>query len=155
MTLGEQIVAEAREWLSTPFYHTGREKGLAVDCAGLVLGVWHALGLTTWDDRRYAPGGDVQRLYNGLERFCDRIDLQAGLAVYEASGPPLIQPGDVLLLAIRRQPIHVAIACGDGQMVHALQDVGRVVEVPLDEHWRRRVVSVWRWREECQEDPRS
>lgn len=146
VSLGEQIVAEARALIGTKFYHTGRDEH-GLDCAGLILACWHRLHLTDWDDRRYAPGGDVTRQRAGLERFCDRIDIEAGLAIYEASGPPLIQPGDVLLLAIRRLPIHVAIATGDGGMIHALQDVGRVVEVPLDEHWRKRVVGVWRWRE--------
>lgn len=148
ISLGEQMVAEARQWRGTPFYHTGREKGIGVDCAGLVLGVWHALSLTGWDDRHYAPGGDAERLYAGLERFCDRIDQREGRAVSEASRAPLLQPGDILLIAFRRLPIHVGLVTGAGTFIHALETVGRVVEVPLDERWRSLIVGVWRWREE-------
>jgi cell wall-associated NlpC family hydrolase len=47
-----------------------------------------------------------------------------------------------------RQPIHVGIATGEGTFIHSAEDVGRVVEVPLDGHWQKRIVSVWRWRGE-------
>lgn len=147
MTTGEQIVAEARSWCGTPFFHTGREKGIGCDCAGLILGVWHALGLTTWDDRQYAPGGDAERLQAGLRQFCECVGRKGLRGVHEDTEPPLIQPGDVLLLAMRGQPIHAGIATGEGTFVHTLDEgVKQVIEVPLDEHWRKRVVSVWRWR---------
>jgi len=35
----EEIVAEAREWLGTPWRHQGQKKGVGADCAGLVIGV--------------------------------------------------------------------------------------------------------------------
>jgi NlpC/P60 family putative phage cell wall peptidase len=132
LTTGEQIVAEARGWLGTKFFHSGREKGIGCDCSGLVLGCWHALSLTAWDFRRYAPGGDAERLQAGLQQFCERVEAP--------------EAGDVLLLRLGRQPIHCGLFTGQGTLIHACQDTGRVVEVPLDEHWGKRIVSVWRWR---------
>ena len=35
----EEIVAEAREWLGTPWQHQGQTKGVRADCAGLIIGV--------------------------------------------------------------------------------------------------------------------
>lgn len=132
MTTGEQIVAEARKLLGVRFFHTGRDEN-GLDCAGLILCCWHRLGLTDWDERRYGAGGDADRLWHGLIHFCD-----------PAEGEP--QAGDVLLLAIKGHPIHVALATGEGTMIHALEQPGSVVEVPFDAHWRKRLVSVWRWR---------
>jgi cell wall-associated NlpC family hydrolase len=131
VSLGEQMVEVARGFVAVPFYHTGRDRH-GMDCSGLILATWHQLGLTAWDFRRYAPGGDAERLQAGLQQFCERVEAPAA--------------GDVLLLRLGRQPIHCGLFTGEGTLIHACQDTGRVVEVPLDEHWRRRVVSVWRWR---------
>lgn len=44
MTEREQVIAEARSWLRTPFHHRQRVKGLGVDCAGLIAAVYEATG---------------------------------------------------------------------------------------------------------------
>jgi cell wall-associated NlpC family hydrolase len=145
--LGELIVAEARKLTGTAFYHAGRDEH-GIDCAGLILACWHRLGLTDWDDRGYAPGSDGERLEQGLKRFCVRIDLPGENSLSRASPPFQIEPGDVLLFALRGHPVHIALATGEGTMIHAVEaPVGKVVEVPLDERWRQLLVGVWRWRE--------
>ena len=40
-----EIVAEARAWVGTRWQHQQHTKGVATDCAGMVYGVGHALGL--------------------------------------------------------------------------------------------------------------
>jgi NlpC/P60 family putative phage cell wall peptidase len=37
------IVAEARDWIGTPYQHQASVKGAGCDCLGLVRGVWRAL----------------------------------------------------------------------------------------------------------------
>jgi cell wall-associated NlpC family hydrolase len=37
------ILAEARQWLGTPYRHQASTRGVACDCLGLVRGVWRAL----------------------------------------------------------------------------------------------------------------
>lgn len=47
MPTRDQIVAEARRWIGTP-YHLGAElRGIGCDCATLILGVWRACGIVT------------------------------------------------------------------------------------------------------------
>src|SRR6185437_17129428 len=44
MTLTRQdIVAEARAWIGTPYRHQGSLKGIGCDCLGLVRGVWRGV----------------------------------------------------------------------------------------------------------------
>ena len=37
------ILAEARDWIGTPYMHQASAKGAGCDCLGLVRGVWRAL----------------------------------------------------------------------------------------------------------------
>ena len=41
--VAERIVAEALEWVGTPYRHQGSLKGVGCDCLGLVRGVWQAV----------------------------------------------------------------------------------------------------------------
>jgi cell wall-associated NlpC family hydrolase len=43
------IVTAARSWLGTPYRHQHRERGVGVDCAGLVIGVARQLGIVPAD----------------------------------------------------------------------------------------------------------
>lgn len=44
MTLArEEIVAEARRWIGTPYRHQASLCGVGCDCLGLLRGVWRAL----------------------------------------------------------------------------------------------------------------
>jgi hypothetical protein len=47
----DDIVREARSYIGTPFKHQGREKGVAIDCLGVVLGVAVALDLVDLTER--------------------------------------------------------------------------------------------------------
>src|SRR5690606_4769974 len=41
--LSSTIVAEALEWVGTPYRHQASLKGVACDCLGLVRGVWRSI----------------------------------------------------------------------------------------------------------------
>ncbi len=43
MTMREQILAEARTWIGTPYRHQASLRGVGCDCLGLVRGVWRVL----------------------------------------------------------------------------------------------------------------
>ncbi|MGH8566844.1 MAG: NlpC/P60 family protein [Gammaproteobacteria bacterium] len=133
MHIRESIVAEARTWLGTPYRHQGRRKGLACDCAGLVIGVAHGLGLSEFDFRAYGPlphSGTLERL---LAEHMDRID------VAEAS------PGDVLVLAWLSEPQHLGIRTNIG-ILHSYAGARRVVEHRIDEIWQARLRGAYRYR---------
>ena len=52
--------------------------------------------------------------------------------------------GHVVVFRMHRQAIakHVAVLCGGGQMIHALEGAG-VVEVPYRGWWQRRAVAAF------------
>lgn len=139
MTTGADVLAEARRWLETPFQHQGRLLGVAVDCAGVVTETARALGLPTCDVCDYSRQPDGSTLKALCDAHMDPV----------ASGG--VQVGDVLLMRLARDPQHLAIvAAVEGErptaLIHAYQEVGKVVEHSLDGRWRRRIVRTYRMR---------
>jgi cell wall-associated NlpC family hydrolase len=126
MSTRAQVVDEARTWLGTPWQHQQRLKGVAVDCAGLVVGVGRACGLlpAEADVEGYSRQPD-----GSLLPTCDKY-LQRISAVD-------IQPGDVLVIAVDREPQHVALVGnyrhGGLSIIHAVSTARppRVIETRL------------------------
>jgi cell wall-associated NlpC family hydrolase len=126
MTTRARIVAAARDWIGTPWQHQQRTKGLAVDCAGLVIGVARELELVPaeFDVQGYGrqPNGTLMRL---CAEHMQRID-QARM-----------QPGDVVVVAIAADPQHMGIVGdyrhGGLSIIHAASAAapGRVIETRL------------------------
>lgn len=129
MPTREQIIAEARSWLGTPWVHQHRTKGVGVDCAGLVIGVARALGVVPADF-------DV----NGYGRQPDGTLLDVCDAHLHRVPRGQMQPGDVVVLAYERDPQHMGIVVpyrGSADMlglVHAADLAGKVIEHRLIWH---------------------
>jgi cell wall-associated NlpC family hydrolase len=132
MTTGADIVRTAREYLGTPFKHQGRSKTRGIDCAGLVIGVAHELGLSDFDSADYPRQPDGHKMRAAIEGQLERVALNA------------MQPGDVLLIRFSQFPQHLAILTDYG-IVHAHASVGRCVEHRLNDSWRARVVAAYRF----------
>ena len=126
------IVEAARKWVGVPFLHQGRTRA-GVDCVGLLIVVALDLGLPVEDVKTYGKVPHPRIMGAELERQMDRI------AVGQLS------PGDVVWMAWRKVPHHLAIYTGDG-LIHAFQNAGRVIEHPIDEIWRGRVRGAFRFR---------
>jgi NlpC/P60 family putative phage cell wall peptidase len=127
------ILAEARDWIGTPYQHQASAKGAGCDCLGLVRGVWRALyGAEPELPPAYTPDWaereGVETLFNAARRHM-RI-----LAITDAT------PGDVLLfrMAPDAPAKHVAILDEEDRLIHA--------------YWGRAVVrsrfAPW-WRARC------
>lgn len=123
----EQLVAEARRWIDTPFVHQGRLMGVGVDCVGLVVGVAQSLGLAPgYVDRRDYPRQPTDR-YMG-----DQLNTHLVPVPIDAR-----QAGDVLWFAWARDPQHLGMLTERNTVVHAYgMDTGRrsrggVVETTL------------------------
>lgn len=140
-TTREQVCAEARSWIGTPWIHQGHRKGVGVDCGGLIGGVALALGLVERDfwTNTFAPFAGYARNPNGdslarvLDAFMSRID------------PDDAGPGDVAAFRFRSDPRHVGflVPYGGGglALVHSTNGGERkVVEHRLDDRWRERIV---------------
>ena len=112
MTKRADIVAEARTWLGTPWVHQHCMKGVAVDCAQMVMDVARACGQAPKDlhlsDYGRSPDGTI-------ERMC--------LAHMDPIGQDDLKPGDVVSVAMDHQPQHVGIVgdyvAGGLSFIHA------------------------------------
>jgi NlpC/P60 family putative phage cell wall peptidase len=136
-----EVIAEARTWIGTPFHHQAQVKGHGADCVGLVLGAAEPFGWqpdpAQWRQfRNYARVPNPRKMLKALNLFM--------LPVTEEP-----QLGDVLYLEWKTDlPTHVAIVAelsGRLTLIHALSEVGYVVETSFVDPWPGRVNSVWRY----------
>jgi cell wall-associated NlpC family hydrolase len=113
-----RIIAEARSWLRTPWHHEGRTKGVGVDCAQFLIGVYVAAGLVDeFQTDQYPPDWHLHR---------DEPRFLAYLLQYaEQVNSPL--PGDVCMFKYGRHAAHGSIVVDWPLVVHAYKDDGMVV----------------------------
>lgn len=134
-----RIVVAARACLGTPFRHQGRAPGVGLDCAGLAVVALQSAGVEVRDYRGYGRIPNDGRLRRA-------IDEQPGL---ESVPVDKAEPGDVLLLRFAGVPAHIGILTAPGIMIHAYEQIGRVVEHRIDEAWRGQIVAAWSVRGEA------
>lgn len=130
------FVLVARAFLGTPFHHQGRLPGVGLDCAGVVVCALTQLGYQVEDQTGYGRIPFQGLLTHAIEDHCDPIDLE------EAN------LGDLMLFAFRSDPQHIAIISmlDPIMLIHAYQDVHRVVETGLDATWESRLRGCYRVR---------
>lgn len=127
------ILAEAEDWIGTPYRHQASAKGVGTDCLGLVRGVWRAL-----------YGAEPQALPPYTPDWAEREGAETLLAaarrhMHETSIAEAT-PGDVVLFRMdARSPVkHAAILDEHACIIHA--------------YWGRAVVrsrfAPW-WRARC------
>jgi len=127
------ILAEAADWIGTPYRHQASAKGAGADCLGLVRGVWRALyGAEPETPPPYTP--------DWAEREGAETLLEAARRHMREIALPEAAPGDVLLFRMDTQsPVkHAAILDQHDRIIHA--------------YWGRAVVrsrfAPW-WRARC------
>lgn len=132
-------LAVARKYLGVRVKHQGRNPAVALDCVGYCRQYLIDLGYTIGDRADYSrdPDGSLRM----------EVDKALGAPVATGSGAwRHALPGDVLSIRYARER-HVAIASelyGQLAMIHADNSHGKVVEHPMDDRWKARVVAVWR-----------
>lgn len=125
MTTRAEVVAAAQSWLGCPYGHQQRLQGVAVDCAGLVIGVARQLGLVgdDFDIGGYARIPDGHSLLSACDEHMTRIDRDA------------MRPGDVVVVKFDSEPQHFGIlapyAHGGLAMIHAASKYSKVIETRL------------------------
>ncbi len=130
------IVAEARDWIGTPYRHQASAKGAGADCLGLVRGVWRSI----YGDEPEAP---PPYTLDWAERAPD----EPLLAAAQRRLRPVMDaalPGDVLLFRMdARGPVkHCGVLVSDDRFVHAYS--GRAVcETGFARWWRERLAAVF------------
>lgn len=133
------VMAEAREWLGTPYHDQASLKGVGCDCLGLVRGVWRAVvGPEPMDmpkySRSWAETGTCSPLMEGARQWLVDIPKRE------------IAPGNVMLFRMRdgALPKHMGIAMAPGTFIHAWEGRGVGMDC-LSPPWRRRIVAVFRF----------
>lgn len=140
-----KILQEGREWLNTPYHHQAMVKGAGVDCVGFIVGVGLNCGALTLTPQQV-------KAYSGYGRLPNPNTM--GKAMREhlvpLSGREL-KVGSIVWLEWRRGlPMHLALIGelnGTPTLLHAISDVGKVVEHTLTKQWDERIVSFWRYPE--------
>lgn len=135
--VAERIVAEALEWVGTPYRHQGSLKGVGCDCLGLVRGVWQAVyGVEPEAPAPYAAdwaeATGEDRLLTAVGRHCI------------AKLKEMAMPGDLLLFRWRPDvpAKHAGILVADDRFIHAYQGHSVLVSA-LVPHWRRRIAGIF------------
>lgn len=129
----------ARSMLGVPWRHQGRDPAVGIDCAGLLELAYEV----TPDNFTVAygrhPHGDL---------ITKRMEFNFGPAIDDEP-----RVGDAVTLGFGFNGVvrHVGIIGdyihGGLSIIHTDSVVGRVVEHPFDEKWRRRVRGVYRRQE--------
>lgn len=134
----QAALAEAREWIGTPYLHQASAKGFGTDCLGLLRGVWRHL---------YGREPEVIPSYTA-----DWSEPQGDEALWRAACRHLVAKslskeaeGDVLLFRMRHGGVakHLGLqsACGNApRFIHAFGNHA-VIDSPLSAPWRRRIVA--------------
>lgn len=125
MTTRAEVVSAAQSWLGSPYGHQQRMHGVAVDCAGLVIGVARQLGLVgdDFDVSGYARVPDGHSLLAACEQHMTRVAMEA------------MQPGDVVVVRFDAEPQHFGILSpykhGGLAVIHAASKYRKVIETRL------------------------
>lgn len=153
----DDIAAEVRSWIGTPYHYQAAIKGVGVDCIGLISGVWKAV--TGLDHVPIPPFNPLwiyhtpgESMYLGFQIYLDEV-VKTFDRDYQTTD---FNTGDVILLRmVRRRPAkHGAFvlvnADGSVTMVHAAQQESahqcHVAEEPMDDYWLQRVAYVFKFR---------
>lgn len=131
------ILAEARDWIGTPYRHQASAKGAGCDCLGLVRGVWRAL---YGDEPERAPAYTP----DWAERTGAETLIEAARRYLRALPLDEAAPGDVLLFRMHTQSPakHCAVLDEDARIIHAYW--GRaVVRSRFAPWWRARCVAAF------------
>lgn len=120
----------ARSLVGTRFRAQGRDVFFGLDCAGLVIAVYSLPPHHYRHD--YELRGDHRR------------ELEAALlGGFRRIRHSHCRPGDVMLLGVASDQLHLAIKSEEG-FIHADARLGRVVETPGDPCWK--LIAVYRRR---------
>lgn len=137
MSWRDDVVAEARSWLGTPYHHRARVKGAGTDCGMILIAVFSQVGLI--EDFEPEEYSQEWMLHRSEERYLEHIEKYAKKVERE----PLA--GDIVLFRFGRCISHGAIVTEWPRVVHAYLQAGMVVEDDLstNENLRNRLSGVW------------
>jgi cell wall-associated NlpC family hydrolase len=118
----ERLIAEAKEWLNTPYHTRGRVKGAGCDCGTFLAEVWERAGLTEHIEIPYYPEDiachcAVPRYLMKIEEYCQLV----------TDGTR--KKGDTLVFWFNgaKVPHHAAIVFDEKYMIHSYTSQGVIL----------------------------
>lgn len=132
----DDIVAEARRWIGTPYRHQASMLGAGADCLGLIRGVWRSLlGEEPDTLPAYTP--------DWSETTGDEVLLRAAGQWLRPKPVCSNDIGDVIVFRMRSTGVakHLGLTAARNEMptfVHAYTGHG-VIETALSLPWRRKI----------------
>jgi len=113
----QQIIAEAKTWLGTPWHHEAKIKGAGVDCGQFLIEIYAACGVIerpTVDSypRDWALHRNEERYLAVVESYCQRV-----------TAP---EPGDIVVYKHGRSFSHGGIIISWPLIIHAQVGMGVV-----------------------------
>ena len=134
-----EVVAEAMTWLQTPYHHHGDVKGAGVDCAMILVRVYHTCGLIPQiEPRPYPPDWHLHR---DAERYL-------GWVAQYADPVTTPEPGDIAMFQFGRCVAHAAIVIEWPLVLHAFMQHREVVlsDVSTNDDFSERLRGFYRLR---------
>lgn len=138
MTVGFQVIEEARLWIGTPYLHQASTRGAGTDCLGLLRGIWRTL---------YGDEPEAVPAYTAdwAEPSRQEVLRDAALRWLVEKSVHQANVGDVLLFRMRDGSIakHVGLQSEIGahpRFIHSYTSHG-VIESSLSTPWLRRIVA--------------
>lgn len=134
------IVTIARSWIGTPYRHQAATKTAGSDCLGLIRGVWREL---TGSEPESVPAYSMDWSEpQGEERLWEAAKRHLVAKPMATSG---WEPGEIVLFRMKTDAVakHLGLIADTDKhptFIHAYSHHG-VVESPLSEPWRRRIVA--------------
>ena len=111
------LVAEALEWVGTPYGFGRQDKGVATDCSGFVMQV-------------YLKVKDIKLPRNSAAQcdYCQKIDKSN------------VRPGDLVFFAIGKDSLkvsHVGLMIDTENFVHSSSSKGVIISQMCSPYWNR------------------
>lgn len=130
------IISEAKSWVGTPYHHQARIKGVGVDCANLIAGIFEECGFIPINLEPYSL---QWHLHNKEEKMIN-ILLSYGCLKVDTNDP---SPGQIITFQMGKVSGHIGIMVDNERFIHADIYANKVVEVTFGGVWKRRLSGVF------------
>lgn len=134
----EKLIEAARSWLGTPYHHRGRIKGVAVDCAQVVIASFAEAGLINdFDPGHYTSDWHLHRDEDHYLAFVSEHlvllddDIRSVDARLRDDDAYALPAGAVIVFRVGRTYSHGGIITQWPRMIHAYLPAEMVEEVDL------------------------
>lgn len=140
-----RVVKTAMQWMGTPYHHHGRVHGAGVDCANLLVAVFHEAGVVPNLDLGHYPHD--WHLHRSEELFLAWVKRVGAVPV---SSPTT---GDVAVFRFGRTFSHGAVMLDEHTAIHSYIDRGVILSRLDEEPLAGRDVQFWSlWHERSAND---